>query len=87
MDKAPAPDATAIATIGLLALSPARLPRALLVIPVAWCAIGGATLWALGSGEAWIVLLSGLCGLGLAAGYPRAFQPSPVEHEERGGNE
>ena len=81
------PDPTVIATIGLLALSVARLPRALLVIPVMWCAIGAATLWALGSSEAWIVLLSGLCGLGLAAGYPGAFEPAPVEHEERGGNQ
>jgi hypothetical protein len=81
------PDATAIATIALLALSAAGLPRALLVIPVAWCAIGGATLWALGSGEAWLVLLSGLCGVGLAAGYPGALQSVLVEHEERSANQ
>jgi uncharacterized protein DUF6064 len=60
------PDPTAIATLALLALSTARPHRALLVIPVAWCAIGAATLWALGSPEAWVVLLAGLCGLVLA---------------------
>jgi hypothetical protein len=60
------PDPTAVATLALLALAIPRAPRALLVIPVLWCVIGGATLWALGSGEAWIVLLSGLCGLVLA---------------------
>jgi len=60
------PDPTAVATLALLALAVPRAPRALLVIPVLWCVIGGATLWALGSGEAWIVLLSGLCGLVLA---------------------
>jgi len=59
------PDPTAVATLALLALSTPR-PRLLLVIPVMWCAIGGATLWALGSAEAWIVLLSGLAGLVLA---------------------
>ncbi len=78
------PDPTVIATMGFLALSLARVPRALLVIPVAWCAIGGATLWALGSSEAWIVLLSGLGGGALATGYSAAFKPAPVEHKERG---
>ncbi len=62
------PDPTAVATLALLALSVPRAPRALLVIPVAWCAIGGATLWALGSAEAWVVLLAGLSGLVLAKG-------------------
>lgn len=57
------PDPTAIATMAFLALSTPRAHRALLVIPVAWCAIGGATLWALGSPEAWVVLLAGLSGL------------------------
>jgi hypothetical protein len=60
------PDPTAIATLALLALSTARPHRALLVIPVAWCAIGAATLWALGSPEAWVVLLAVLSGLVLA---------------------
>jgi hypothetical protein len=60
------PDPTAVATLALLALTVPRAPRVLLVIPVLWCAIGGATLWALGSGEAWVVLLSGLCGFVLA---------------------
>lgn len=60
------PDPTAVATLALLALSVPRAPRVLLVIPVTWCAIGGATLWALGSAEAWVVLLSGLSGLILA---------------------
>lgn len=57
------PDPTAIATFAFLALSSPRAHRALVVIPVAWCAIGGATLWALGSAEAWVVLLAGLFGL------------------------
>ena len=60
------PDPTAIATIALLALAVPRSPWWLFVVPVIWCAIGGATLWALGSAEAWIVLLSGLAGLVLA---------------------
>jgi hypothetical protein len=59
-------DPTAIATLAVLALSSARPHRVLLGIPVAWCAIGAATLWALGSGEAWVVLLAGLAGVFLA---------------------
>ena len=60
------PDPTAIATLAFLALSTPRANRALVVVPVVWCAIGGATLWALGSPEAWVVLLAGLAGLVLA---------------------
>jgi hypothetical protein len=60
------PDPTAIATLALLALSTPRASRILAVLPVVWCAIGGATLWALGSPDAWVVLLAGLAGLVLA---------------------
>jgi preprotein translocase subunit Sec61beta len=66
------PDPTAVVTLALLALAVPRAPRVLFVIPVLWCVIGGATLWALGSGEAWIVLLSGLCGLLLTIGTRRS---------------
>lgn len=60
------PDPTAIATLAFLALSIARPHRALIVIPVVWSAIGAATLWALGSPEAWLVMFAGLAGLILA---------------------
>ena len=60
------PDPTAIATLALLALVIPRAPRSLLVIPVLWCAVGAATLWALGSAETWVVMLAGLSGLVLA---------------------
>jgi hypothetical protein len=60
------PDPTAIATLALLALSTTRPHRALIVIPAVWCAIGTATLWALGSHEAWLVLFAGFVGLILA---------------------
>ena len=69
------PDPTAIATLGLLALSAPRAPRALLVIPLLWCAIGAATLWALGSAESWVLLLSGLCALMLAVKPSRSASP------------
>lgn len=53
-----APDPTVLATIGLLLLargSP-RVRGAVLAPPVVWCLLSGATLLAMGSPEAWIVL-------------------------------
>jgi hypothetical protein len=47
-----------LGTLGLLLLaedSP-RVRRALLVVPLAWCLLGGATLWAMDSPEAWVLL-------------------------------
>ncbi len=45
------PDPTALATIGLLLAGegPPGPRRVLLAIPLAWCALAAATLWALGS--------------------------------------
>ena len=60
------PDPTAIATLAFLALSITQPHRVLIVIPVLWCAIGAATLWALGSPETWLVMFAGLAGLILA---------------------
>jgi hypothetical protein len=64
-----APDPTVVATLGLL-LQVEGPPRwSLLVAPVLWCVITGATLLALGSPEAWVVLPAAL--LGVAAGIAR----------------
>jgi hypothetical protein len=46
-----APDPTALATLALL-VSTARSAWPLLPIPLLWCAIGGATLWAMRAPEA-----------------------------------
>ena len=54
------PDATAVATLGLLVLA---RPRALVIVPLCWCVIGGATLWALESPEAWVSAGAGIAGL------------------------
>jgi hypothetical protein len=49
------PDPTVVGTLGLLLLpAPARLM--LTVPPILLCAISGATLWAMGSPEAWLLL-------------------------------
>ncbi len=51
-----APDPTALGTLGVL-LRVDGWPRGvLLAAPVLWCLLSGATLWAMGSAEAWIVL-------------------------------
>jgi hypothetical protein len=55
-----APDPTAIATLGLLLLTEGRPRWELLVIPMLWCSISGATLWAMGSAEALVPSLAAL---------------------------
>ena len=66
------PDPTAVATLGLLALTALPTRRVLLVIPLLWCAIGAATLWALDSVEAWVIMLCGFIGLVLCFGNRRS---------------
>lgn len=61
-----APDPTAIATLGLLLLGEGPLRWSLLIPPIVWCLIGGATLLAMGSPEAWVVLSTPLLATGTA---------------------
>ncbi len=49
-----APDPTAVAVLGLLATTQRVWKWVLLPIPVLWCAISGATLWAMGAPDAWV---------------------------------
>lgn len=55
-----APDPTAVATLGVLLLAPAWPRWALMPIPLAWCVISGATLWAMASPEALLMPLAAL---------------------------
>jgi hypothetical protein len=48
------PDPTAIATLGLL-LAGDRHRTGLAVIPILWCLLDGATLWALEAPDAWVM--------------------------------
>ena len=57
-----APDPTAMATLGILLLVRARWP--LWLVPVAWCALSGATQMEMGVPLAWLPLFAG----GMAAG-------------------
>lgn len=63
-----APDPTALATLGVLLLAGTRPAWWLYPIPVAWCAISGATLWAMDMPDFAIVPLAALLAVGLAAG-------------------
>ncbi len=67
------PDATALATLGLLLLARGRCAAWLAVIPVAWCCVSGATLWVLQAPEAMILPAGAL--LTLASMFIRVRRP------------
>ena len=69
-----APDPTALATLGILLLAVNRVHWELLLIPVAWCAITGATLWAMGSPDAPVMPFAALLCLILAARKTRLLR-------------
>lgn len=68
------PDPTAIATIGLVLMSSGRWSWALLVVPVAWCVAGWATLHGMGAAESWTLLAAALLAL---LPVPRRRTPRP----------
>jgi hypothetical protein len=68
-----APDPTVLATLGLLLLARGRPRWQLLVVPVLWCVISGATLWAMDSPDAWVSPLGAL--LALAASIWKRSRP------------
>ena len=63
-----APDPTALAMLGVLLFAGARPVWALFPIPVAWCLISGATLWAMEAPDFAVVPLAALLALILAVG-------------------
>ncbi len=63
------PDSTVVATLGVLLTSGARARWALLVIPLAWCAVGGMFLWTMN--DAGFVVLFGAGGLAAVAAMTR----------------
>jgi len=58
-----APDPTALATLGALALVGGRARWALAALPLLWCAISGATLWTMGAPDALVLPAAGALGL------------------------
>lgn len=79
-----APDPTAVATLGILLLAPGRALWELLLIPVVWCAVSGATFWAMDSPDAFVLPLSALLALILAA-WKTLSRPRHRLLESRGG--
>jgi hypothetical protein len=70
-----APDPTAVATLGIL-LAADRIRFALMIVPLVWCAIGGATLSAMGGPDAIILPAAGLLAV-LLAGWDRLAPRGP----------
>ena len=68
-----APDPTVLATLGVLLVTTSRVRWALLAPPIVLCGISAATLWAMESPEAWLMLT----GLVLAGVALRPGSPSP----------
>ena len=62
-----APDPTVIGTLGLLLLAEGGPRGLLLAVPLLWCAISAATLWAMRAPEAWVLSLSVLLAVIAAA--------------------
>jgi len=58
-----APDPTVLATLGILLMTAPRSRGLLLVLPLAWCAISGATLWVMDAPQAFILPIAGLLTL------------------------
>ena len=61
-----APDPTAVATLGILLRATGRVRWELIVGPVLWCAISGATLSAMNAPDAWVPPLVAALTLSLA---------------------
>lgn len=61
-----APDPTVLATLGVLLTVDKRPPWGLMIIPLIWCALSGATLWTMGAPDAWVMPVASLGALGLA---------------------
>ena len=58
-----AADPTAIASVAVLALVRGSIRWLLLVVPLLWCAVAAATLWAMNAPEGLVVLAAGLLAL------------------------
>ena len=66
-----APDPTAVATLGLLLMVSGRVRWELMLMPLIWCAISGATLWTLRAPDKWVILALGLLVSVLSVGRKR----------------
>lgn len=69
-----APDPTAIATLGVVLLAGRRWRWLLLPVPLAWCAVSGATAWGLDAPEGLVMPVAAILALA-AATAPGAARP------------
>lgn len=60
------PDPTAVGTLGIAALASGPWRWGLMVIPILWCAVSGATLWTMGSPDAFVPPAAALVALLIA---------------------
>jgi hypothetical protein len=72
-----APDPTAIATLGVLLLATGRVRWELMVLPLLWCAISGATLLSMNAPDAWIPLAATVLSLSVAVSKALARRRRP----------
>ena len=86
-----APDPTVIGTLGLVLLTGRHRPRwDLLVVPVLWCLISGATLFAMAAPESWVPPTAAVLSL-LGSSWtqlkrrPSAEMVMPEDHQARRG--
>lgn len=61
-----APDPTVVATLGIIVCLGQRVPASLLIAPVLWCVISGATLWTMRAPDALVLPIAGFLALALA---------------------
>ncbi len=57
------PDPTAVATLAVLTMTAGRVRWLLMVVPALWCAISGATLWTMDSGDFFVAPLGALVAI------------------------
>ena len=58
-----APDPTVVATLGALLVAGPHAPWALWAIPVLWCVVGGATLWAMEESDAFVLPIASILAI------------------------
>lgn len=75
-----APDPTVVAALGIVLFARDRVRKSLLIVPLLWCAVSGATLWTLHAPDA-VVLPVAALGAVIAAWIDKTAAVSPKRLE------
>jgi hypothetical protein len=79
-----APDPTVTVTLGAIAwLAGSRRALLLWPIPLAWCAVGAATLWTMRDADAWLMPALAVCALAAASRRAQAATPGAAGADGR----